>query len=303
MAMHRLFACALVIVVTAGNMPLEAMDFDAASLLQKGVHDRRKADATVETSAGTTAVGSDSADACGLYQYHADWPSEENDAPLVAGTEDNMEINGLDFTGIWWIRWGSFTPRFLTPIVRFYDDLHIEELYTFRGATSNTTGEFPQQMTFPSGTARQWGFTNSLVSRLGQLRVSLGKPDLATPNGTLSIDFVNSSYGFFSTPDPPDDEDPDPPENVWPFIKLTPDVWERPSILPTGNIMSYNATRIMTADGKRTQYWDAYLEQMKGYELRVFGSNDPCMRRCQAFLSVLTWSSVNGCGFCQWACS
>jgi len=99
MAMHTLFACALVIVVTAGNLPLEAMDFDAASLLQKGVQDRRKVDST-EVPAGTIAVASDSADSCGLYQYHADWPAQENGSPLVAGTEDNMFIDGLDFTGI-----------------------------------------------------------------------------------------------------------------------------------------------------------------------------------------------------------
>lgn len=242
---------------------------------------------------------------CGISEYnpHLVLPSAAHAAgvdpiPITVATEDNMKTKGnpIDFTGIWWIRWVD-PPLFSGTW--WYNKLRIEELVSMAEMESNVTGEpwFPQTISAPTGKQHRWGFTSSLVSRVG-----MNVKASSSPFGKLTAVFWNSTAGSFSAP-----SFPGVGKLVWLANKIDDDQWKRTTVFESGLQIPYMLTRIIYANGTaHPEYWPAFLKHMRwfgfgpSYGLRVYSTDSSCIRKCAASTVANPW---NPCGSCEKQCA
>jgi len=202
---------------------------------------------------------------------------------IEIATEANMQLNGMesviDMTGVWWIRWSGDEP------VPLYSHLHLEELITLAGVTTNVTTApwFPAKWGSPTGAAHHWAFSNTIVGRVAMM-VAANK----NPNGNLNIFWSNASHAFIGGGG----------DIPWYLDKIDNDRWlrtmgRRPDPYER---MWYELVRVIKADGTpHEQYWPAFVKHMAGTKPRMFTTSDKCIRECGLWRFMPCW-------YCEWKC-
>jgi len=208
-------------------------------------------------------------------------------------TRENMNTSiPVDFTGLWWIRCLD------DPVVcgtsrsfcSLYRSLRLEEGLTFAGMTSNTTGEpwFLAQLSAQTNMQHRWMFSNSLAGRIAMIAVGF----TGASENKLNMVFYNRTNGRIGSGSE---------TIIWPIDKIDEDQWLRKTIwtdiggVPVSN-MNYILTRIVNADGTpHPVLYQKWLKHVHGWQVRVFNTNDDCMRKCGSLTHLR--------GVCKQRCS
>jgi len=219
---------------------------------------------------------------CVIQSYSVDQVLQQangGEPALLMGTDENIDVPPpLNFTGIWWI-------NFQMDPIPFYRQYHVEELVTFEGTTSKSVhaGEnFPSYVAAPSGTARHWGFTNTIVSRIGMVIVA----NTADPEGPMEMDFSNATTARIRNDN----------STIWWLRAVDSDRWLREIERPGLETWYYNLDRVILPSGQaQPDHWPAFKASMGRTKIRVWTTTSKCMRMC----AVKPWRT---CGSCSSEC-
>jgi len=218
------------------------------------------------------------------------------ESPMVVATnETNYNVPahlidaGIDFQGLWWMM-GNPVP---------------EEVVSFAGTITETTdGGFPITLRVPNSGKGKWAWPDTFVGAFLSKYYSI---------------FDSYSYSDFIFDSPTHGEVTtgltDLPL-IWvesfPFVRLGPDEWLRPTYFQDDRWASgqspwpqtnYTLVRIVTSSGEpHPVYWPLFIKHMSDYyndgvgtrKLRAKATNDGCTLKCEIFL---------GCYTCRALCS
>lgn len=211
-------------------------------------------------------------------------PADIEDA-LVVGTEANIGANDaafsssvMDLTGIWYVRWDPSDGY----AVQGYRSSRMEIAFTFADsliANYSDPGK-PFTMKVPGMSPKHWAYSNSLAAKAQMFTHSITWD--WCHNWTFAME--DNQHGFV--------------EGLGPFNYLNEHQWERPTETVAGDF-TYKLSRIVKADGSKTEHYDDYLKLMEGYLLRVWGNEDQ-EARCEATAPLsLVCSAFSDLGNCE----
>jgi len=208
---------------------------------------------------------------CSVARYDASWvqPAEAISRGLMPameiGTRENMNVSApIDLTGLWWIRWTHGDP------IPMYSKLHVEELVSFAGTDSNVTAApfYPLQLRIPNRFSGHWGYSNTLVGRVGMSLDSEKEP----ADHRMIFDFSNRTHANLPGADPP---------TLWYFDYIDSDQWLRTMVRQDAEDWFYTLQRIIFEDGTpHPVYFPDFVKHMEGTKLGVYTTDNHCMRMC-----------------------
>jgi len=204
---------------------------------------------------------------------------------LEMGTDANIGANDpsfskavMDLTGIWYLKWRANG----SPAVRAYRRARTEIAVTFAGTSvlGYTGPDSPFTLKMPGQKRQHWAYSDSGPA-LGQMLVhALGWYHCS--DGTFEME--SNRVGKL--------------DGIGPFRYLNEDQWERPTPTLAGTY-TYNLSRIVYANGSRTEHYAHYAKLMDGYKLRVWGNNNQ-LARCKATTSSsYVCSALIDHGYCE----
>lgn len=216
---------------------------------------------------------------------------KEHPLPIIAGTKDNMHgmPSDLDLTGVWWIQWdlskAASVPAGMNVISKsiirggawFYKSvLQFEQILSWAETNSSSTS-YPTILHMPVSTRFHWAYGPGFLARFyqvimhwvhGRIEWTMHNSSFGVTSGE-SLDYVSTSgYQLIKTDDP--------------------DVWLRPTCSSPSACTTYLMTRIQTADGSRTRWFDKYQQEAPASN-SIYTTDDYCKRRALGIYSLMIW--------------
>jgi len=256
-----------------------------------------------ETFADSASVGSRKDEQCSILAgSKREFPTQ-----LIPGNYNNnmrhCKLPDQDLSGVWWLWWSDSEEKpwkrdtfFLTLMnkaaVMFYNLVRFEILLTFAGCSLPDGDKYPAVLEMQIGMPQQWSYGVTPTGRAFQffayILSRVGVVDTSIPWA-----FENSTYATAV-------------KNGYEFIYLNENQWLRPTALYIGPVyggtFTYVMTRVVDADGKKTEFWDKFEKKGANYRTWAVPRDDFCRRSINGFTQMFFLPLSWGCSLSNFVC-
>jgi len=230
---------------------------------------------------------------CKLTPMPAPFPVDVGTSINIAGLR--WPVDELDLTGVWWVHRSAGGAASGSDTNGVFPPLDAAALVSFAGGErildDGTGGDgdavYPLIMRLPFATPRTFGYRSSYLYWAGRAIVNLlvGSGEEAAPATTVA--WMNRTYARVDL--------------VGRLIKRGEGEWFHPADERTG--AAYTLERVIDENGAATEKWANFLQAMGSQELRVWGVDDACRRRCELAAYVFLMPASTSCKLCEQACA
>jgi len=209
--------------------------------------------------------------------------------PMRLGTEKTVArgmwpFAEIDLTGVWWIRWSNSESTAVRrppgTLLSFADS---ERILGGSVEDPSANGFYPMVLRMATQTPLKWGFRDSRALLAPRLRTAV-KWD---KHGQLTFAFINRTFARIN--------------NDMELVKRDEDVWAHHNETSPG--LAFTLTRVIDKTGQPVQtWWPAFVDYMGPHNLRIWGDDNHCKRRCELSVRSFFVPPSPSCKICNQFC-